>query len=196
MVNATVKVVSLVLVLTLLNHSGFAQVADTGDRAFGLEERTPWTTSKFRGRPEPPPPYRAKRVFPTISYYQPTVITNAPGTDRFFVAEQRGQIYSFATDQDKPKSELFVDVEELVKQLEERSKEKLRFVAVYGLTFHPNFAENRLCYVCYVVRYADGKRGQHPAGTRVCRIRVSKADPPRCEIESEELVIAWAAGWT
>src|ERR1051326_3348029 len=67
-------------------------------RPFGIEKRTPWTTSNFRGRPEPPLPYRAERVFPKIHFKNPTVLTSAPGTDRMFVAEQLGKIFSIPND--------------------------------------------------------------------------------------------------
>src|SRR5882672_4084104 len=61
------------------------QKSDAGSRPFGIDKRTPWTTSNFRGRPEPPLPYRAERVFPKIHFKNPTVLTSAPGTERFFV---------------------------------------------------------------------------------------------------------------
>src|SRR5262245_36760292 len=63
---------------------------------FGIEKRIPWTTSNFRGRPDPPLPYRAERVFSKIHFKNPTVLTSAPGTDRFFVAEQLGKIFSIS----------------------------------------------------------------------------------------------------
>ena len=50
---------------------------------------------------------------------------------------------------------------ELVAQIMVREKDDVRMEAVCGLTFHPDFAKNRECYVCYVVAPKDGKRGQH-----------------------------------
>ncbi len=165
------------------------------DRPFGLAKRTPWATSNFRGRPEPPLPFKAERVFPNLHFAQPTVLTSAPGTRRFFVAEQRGKIYSFPNDPACQQADLFVDVHALVEQLNQRqqpAKDKLD--SVYGLTFHPQFARNRYCYVCYVVSHADGQKGQHPAGTRVCRLKVTNTDPPVCEVESEQTIITWLQG--
>ena len=60
--------------------------------AVGLKQRTPWTTSNFRGRPEPPLPFQAQRIFPHLSFNHPTVLTSAPGTRRLFVAEQNGNL--------------------------------------------------------------------------------------------------------
>ncbi len=42
--------------------------------------------------------------------------------------------------------------------------------------------------------WTDGGRGQHPSGTRVVRLRVSDTDPPRCDVESETLIIDWLQG--
>src|SRR5205085_11962774 len=65
--------------------------------------------------------------------------------------------------------------------------------AVYGLAFHPRFAKNRYCYVCYVL---DGKNPgeQLPDGSRVSRFRVTDTDPPRCDPKSEKVLITWLAG--
>ncbi len=163
-------------------------------RPFGLDQRTVWTTSKFRGRPDPPLPFMAQPAFPHLRFQQPTVLTTAGGTDRFFVAEQRGNIYSFANDPECRKADLFLDTQALVRRLNEQQADPVRFNAVYGLTFHPQFERNRYCYVCYVVSHADGKKGQHPDGTRVSRLRVSETDPPVCDIESEQLIITWLQG--
>src|SRR5262249_35893607 len=163
-------------------------------RPFGIEKRTPWTTSKFRGRPEPPLPYRAERVFPKIHFKNPTVLTSAPGTDRFFVAEQLGKLFSIPNDPAAAAPDPFLDTHALVERIPENAKEGLAVEAVYGLTFHPKFVENRYCYVCYVVRYRDASRGQYPQGTRVSRFTVSRTDPPRCDIDSEKLIISWLQG--
>jgi uncharacterized repeat protein (TIGR03806 family) len=162
----------------------------------GLDQRVAWTTSNFRGRPEPPPPFRAERVFTKLHFERPTVLTNAPGTDRLFVAEQGGKVFSIPNDPDCSSADLLLDVNELVARFNEiaADEDKLNLVAVYGLTFHPQFAKNRLCYVCYVASYRDGSRGQHPDGTRVVSLRVADAEPPRCEKESERLVISWLQG--
>ncbi|MSR57959.1 MAG: c-type cytochrome [Planctomycetaceae bacterium] len=167
---------------------------DVGVRPYGLSARVPWTTSRFRGTPEPPAPFRAERAFPNLSFKNPTVLTNAPGTDRLFVAEQTGKVYSIPNDPACPAADLFLDPADLVAKLREREKQDVDLEAIYGLTFHPQFVENRYCYLCYVVRYKDQQRGTHPDGTRVVRLKVTATDPPRCEPASEQLVISWLQG--
>jgi putative heme-binding domain-containing protein len=161
---------------------------------FGIDRRIPWTTSRFRGTPDPPLPYRAERVFPRLHFKSPTVLTSAPGTDRLFVAEQYGKLFSIPNNPGTAAADLFLDATTLVPRLAAERKEDLEFEAVYGLAFHPQFADNRYCYVCYVVHYRDNKLGQHPAGTRVSRFTVSRTDPPRCDPSSEKPIISWLQG--
>ncbi len=183
-------------------RDALAQVAQTkpdagatdAARPFGIEKRVPWTTSKFRGRPDPPLPYRAERIFPKINFKSPTVLTNAPGTDRLFVAEQNGKLFSIANDPAAAAADPFLDAQMLVAPLAEMAKEALALDAVYGMTFHPKFAENRYCYVCYVVKYRDAARGQYPNGSRVSRFKVTDTNPPRCDPASETLIFSWLQG--
>ncbi|MCY2965121.1 MAG: PQQ-dependent sugar dehydrogenase, partial [Planctomycetota bacterium] len=157
-------------------------------------KRVPWMTSRFQGRPEPPIPFRAERAYPKVSFKSPTVLTNAPGTDRFFVAEQAGKIYSISADRQTDQRDLFLDAGDLVERLKKSSGEDIELEAVYGLTFHPDFAKNRFCYVCYVVRRKNQGTVQYPDGTRVVRLTVSKTDPPVCAPESELPIISWLQG--
>jgi putative heme-binding domain-containing protein len=160
------------------------------DRTHGIPTRVPWTTSRLTGSPEPPHPYRIVPAFPRLTFKNPLLITNAPGTDRLFVGEHAGKIYSFRNDPAVARADLFLD---LTTELQSWDKAKVRGVgALYGLAFHPNFARNRYCYICYVL---DGKRGEQlPDGSRVSRFCVTKTDPPRCDPKSEKVLITWLAG--
>jgi putative heme-binding domain-containing protein len=171
---------------------------DIGNRsaAFGLDKRTYWTTSNFRGRPEPPPPFRAQRIYPTLGFDKPTVLTSAPGTKRLFVAEHSGKVYSIPGDPQSSQADLFLDASELVAQLNKKNvfNEPVAFEALYGLTFDPDFVKNRYCYVCYVVRRVQNSKNQLPDGTRVVRLTVSDNDPPKCDPASEKPIISWLQG--
>lgn len=148
----------------------------------------------MQGSPEPPPPFRAERVFAPLAFKQPVTLTGAPGTRRMFVAEQMGMIYSFDPAESPPKPELFLDGQELTRRLAKADNEKLAVDGLFGLTFHPNFAKNGLVFVCYVVRWEDSNsRGQHPRGSRVVRLHVS-GDPPRVDPASEELLLTFMQG--
>ncbi len=141
------------------------------------------------GTPEPPPPYLATRVFPKLHFENPLEMVVAPGSDRWFVVEQHGKIFSFPDRQDCEHADLLLDIPKQIRTTPENG------VAgdAYGLAFHPKFAENRYCYVCYVVNAkADG--GSLPEGTRVSRFRVTDSDPPRCDPASEKIMITWRSG--
>jgi len=145
--------------------------------AVGIQKRIPWTDSRIKGSLEPPSPYKIERVFSRLEFNRPTDFSNAPDSERLFVVELMGKIHSFPNRPDVKKADLFGDL----------SKIK-GFYRAYGITFHPRFAENRTCYVCYVLE-AD-----KPDGSRVSRFRVSNTDPPVLEPDSEEIVITWLSG--
>ena len=199
----TVAMVARLSLLTLVCLLGIQIVfADTKpnppakQKPYGITERVEWKTSKVRGRPEPPLPFKAKRVFPHLTFKNPTVLTSAPGTDRLFLTENSGKIFSIPADPNCKQADLFLDTKELVTELNKSlpEKERVAMVANYGLTFHPQFAENRYCYLCYVVRYINGNLKQHPHGTRVVRLQVTKENPPRAKAESELEIISWLQG--
>jgi uncharacterized repeat protein (TIGR03806 family) len=155
---------------------------------FGLKKRIAWTTSKVRGRPEPPLPFRAKRVFPKLAFKNPTVLTSAPGTDRLFVAEQAGKVFSIPNDPECETPDLLVDAKVLVEELNKRlpKADRVKMGSVYGLTFHPDFANNRQCFLCYVVGYqTPNGRNPHPNGTRVVRLTVSKPGSSKPESKNK-----------
>lgn len=162
------------------------------ERPLGRGRRPLWTTSKITGSPEPPPPYRVARAFPKLKFVHPVELTAAPGTDRLFLVEQSGKIYSFPNDQSSAQPDLFFDLASQLQGLEKEPEIK-GLGSVFGLTFHPRFAENGYLYICYVL---DPKKGGEmlPMGSRVSRFRVLKTDPPRVDPGSETVLVRWLAG--
>ncbi len=157
-------------------------------------KRIPWTTSRIKGSPEPPNPYRVERAFPKLTFRNPLLLTMAPvsfgpGGERFFVGEQGGKIVSFVNDQSTDKTDLFIDVS---KDLDWDKATVAGLDSLYGLAFHPQFAKNRYCYICYVVR--GNKPGQITEGSRVSRFRVTDTVPPRCDPKSEKILLTWLGG--
>ncbi|MEQ8786193.1 MAG: PQQ-dependent sugar dehydrogenase [Pirellulaceae bacterium] len=146
----------------------------------GLKQRQPWTASRITGTLVPPPPYVVERLAPELTFEQPVDITRAPGTDRLFVVEVGGKIFSIEppTAENNPQPELMVDL----------ATEVEGFYRAYGLTFHPNFRRNGICFVCYVQ-----KQGIED-GTRVSQFRVDRQDPPRVLPDSEEILLTWPSG--
>jgi uncharacterized repeat protein (TIGR03806 family) len=151
-------------------------------------KRIPWTTSRVTGSPDPPHPFKIERAFPKLVFKNPLLMARAG--DRFFVGEHEGRIYSFRDDQNGAKADLFFDLTTQIRW----DRSRFRAIdAVYGLAFHPNFAKNRYCYVCYVLHSV--KQGEQPPdGSRVSRFNVTDTDPPRIDPASEKVLITWLGG--
>ena len=143
-----------------------------------LPRRAPWTTSRLTGSPEKPLPYVTERAFPNLKFKDCLDITSAPGSDRLFVVEQAGKIFSFKNQPDVKTADLMIDI----------AKEIPGVGATYALAFHPKFAQNRYCYVCYI------KGNELPDGTHIARFKVSDSDPPTIDPKSETTIITWLGG--
>src|SRR5205809_4314568 len=131
-------------------------------RPFGLEQRVPWTTSKVRGSPDPPSPYRMEPAFPKLKFDEPLDITNAPGSERLFVTERYGRVFSFPNDPAVEKADLLLDLNLSMGRTAPKT------IAAYGFALHPKFAQNGFVYVTYVIDLEK----ELPAGTRVSRFHV------------------------
>ncbi len=138
------------------------------------QQRPLWTTSRIAGSPDPQPPYRTRVAFPELKFDEPLAVTSAPGSDRLFVAERYGKIFSFENKAQAQTSDLLLDVGKVV----------------YGLAFHPQFQRNGYFYVTYVL---DDKK-EEPKGTRVSRFQVRRDNPIRAEQDSEKVLLEWPSG--
>ncbi len=148
-----------------------------------------WTTSKVEGTPEPPHPYLMARAFPKLVFRDPVHMTQTPSIPRWFVCEQRGPIYSFKKDPNVEKADVFFDATQ-IKSFDPAIATGVD--NVYALAFHPQFAKNRYCYVCYLIR---GKvKAGLPEGSRIVRFKVTDTDPPQVDIASEKIVLTWPSG--
>jgi len=154
--------------------------------------RTPWTTSRVVGSPEEPPPLKIVRVFPNLKFEKPLLLARCPGSDRFFVGEQAGVLYSFPNHQDARADEFF-DLRKELKTLHLLPGAK-EVESVYGLAFHPDFEKNRQCFVCYTLRSNNSGERNLEDGTRVSRFTVTGAEPPRIDPASEEIVLTFLQG--
>ncbi|MBN8626705.1 MAG: PQQ-dependent sugar dehydrogenase, partial [Planctomycetes bacterium] len=145
-------------------------------------KRPPWTTSRIKGSPEKPEPYRTTPAFPKLRFTLPTCVEEVPGTDRLLVTERDGKIFSFPQRADVTAADLALDLVELLPQ-----DAKPRKVSLWDAEFPPQFAEQKYLFVCYV----------HPADdahTRVSRFRVTQSAPLQLDAASELVLITWPDG--
>ena len=143
-----------------------------------LPKRAPWTTSRITGSPEKPLPYVTERAFPELKFKDCLDLVSPPGSDRLFVVEQGGKIFSFQNRPDVKSADLVIDI----------AKDVPKAAQVYALAFHPQFPKNRYCYVCYI------QSGESPDGSHIARFKVSETDPPTIDPASETTILTWLAG--
>lgn len=141
----------------------------------GIAKRIPWTTSRVKGSPEPAAPYRTEVAFPKLMRFnEPLAMTAGPGTNRLFVAERKGKIYSFENNPQVEKAELLLDIGK----------------TVYGFVCHPKFKENGFVYVTYIL---DPEKPSDK-GTRLAQFAVSRDGAWRADPKSERLLLEWPSG--
>ena len=153
--------------------------------------RQTWTTSKVTGSPEPPAPFKVVQAFPKLKFDHPLLMAHSSELKRMFVGEQNGVLYSFP---DKPdaKADVFIDLRKDLKTMHLLPKAK-EIELLYGLAFHPQFEQNRQCFIAYTLKAKE--RGQQlENGTRISRFTVTKTDPPRADPASEEIVFTFLQG--
>jgi uncharacterized repeat protein (TIGR03806 family) len=161
------------LAIGLLTYGRFA--AGQQPAKFGIDKRVLWTTSKVIGSPEPPPPYKTERAFARLKFFEPLDISQPTGSDRFYVAERKGKVFSFENKAAVEQADLVLD---------------LPNTNIYGMTYHPKFADNGYLYVAYIPE--PGK--ETPKGSRVSRFTVKKDNPPTIDRKSELVIFEWPNG--
>jgi putative heme-binding domain-containing protein len=152
----------------------------------------PWTSSKITGSPEPPPPARAVRAYPKLTFTKPVHLVPFPDGRRWVAIEEKAMLYSFPASEDVAKPDLLIDLRKELRGIEAIPDAK-QVDNCYAIAFDPDFARNRFCYVMYVLRSVDGRK-KLPGGSRVSRFKVTDADPPRIDPASESLLIDWVNG--
>jgi putative heme-binding domain-containing protein len=181
----TIALVTVLLGLLLAHTGGGEDKGQTDQPApSSVARRVPWTTSRVRGSPEPPSPYKTELAFPKLKFDEPLDITNAPGCDRLFVTERYGRVFSFRNDPELDRADLLLDLHQVL------GRNAPRTIAAYGFAPHPHFARNGFVYITYV---PDQSR-ELPKGTRVSRFHVPPDGPMRCDPKSEKVIFEWPSG--
>ena len=141
----------------------------------GLDRRIPWTTSRVVGSPEPPPPYRAERVFPKLRIKQPLSFEHEPGTQGYLVIQHLGgwappgKILRISDQPDNEAAQVILDLKGLA----------------YGLDYHRDYEKNGYLFVGMNLD-VDGTNT-----TRVSRYSVDRKSPHRIDPASELVIIEW-----
>lgn len=141
-------------------------------------ERTPWTSSKIAGSPDPQPPYIVEPAFPHLTFDKPLEVTPIPGTNRLFVLETAGKLYSIIDDPATQHADPVVDFRAF----------RAEITSTYSITPHPQYLQNHYVYVCYITA------NEIPDGSVIARFTVTPTDPPTIDPDSEHIVFRWKSG--
>lgn len=144
-----------------------------GERPFGIAERTPFTTSRVVGSPDPPLPYRVVRTLPDLQLDYPVFVVREPGSRRLMVIHSDtpyGTTWVRRTTDDPAsgETELLLETSEVL----------------YSICFHPDFAHNGYLYIG-----GNGARDGGPKQTRVSRYTMSREPPYALDPDSELVII-------
>ena len=137
-------------------------------------------------------PHKAQSAFPDLKWsgwspvsddgkaqpLRPIVLTHAgDGSNRIFVATQRGVIHVFENRQSVKKTKVFLDIELKVVYNDKKNEEGL-----LGFAFHPKYRQNGYFFIYYTARDAEHT-------SVISRFRVSKDDPNRADAKFEAEVM-------
>jgi uncharacterized repeat protein (TIGR03806 family) len=144
---------------------------------YGIERRIPLTTSRVIGSPDPPPPYRVRRVCPKVRLDFPVAVIRQRGSERLLLITQPAP-YAPTT---------------IVRTTDDgTSGETEKLLAydgvAYDIAFHPEFKNNGYVYI--------GMNGPSSAPskskkTRVLRYTMDRRPPYRLDPKSETVIIEW-----
>ncbi len=146
-------------------------------RPFGIDRLVPLSTSRVVGSPDPPLPYRAKRVLVNLKISFPLTVMNQPESDRLIglTHDASGGPTNIVRFEDDGQTAQFETL--------------LRFDrAGYDLTFHPDFKNNGYLYIG-----SNGPTTGESAAktTRVTRYTMDPRPPHAIDAKSETMIIEW-----
>ena len=147
---------------------------------FGIAQRVPLTTSTVVGSPDPPPPYRVKRAYPSYRPSFPLMVKAIPASDQLIAITAKGSYAptSLVRFQDDPA----VTEADAVKLMDTPDGG-----TAYDLAFHPKFSTNGFVYVGWNAK--DPKSGKH--FSRVTRYTMTQSAPHSLDPKSATTIIEW-----
>lgn len=148
---------------------------ETAARPYGIGQRIALTGLRVQGTPDPPPPFRAQRVYPELALHFPLAVVQQPGTDLLLIVVQSTPdgATRLIRVPDRP------DVSEFETLLDDDR-------TTYSLAFHPDFARNGYVFLGHNGPASGGERH-----TRVSRFTMQTSPPFALDPASELVIIEW-----
>ncbi|MEX2216914.1 MAG: PQQ-dependent sugar dehydrogenase [Phycisphaeraceae bacterium] len=157
--------------------------------------RTPWTTSRIVGTPEPPLPFIAQRVAPHLTFNQPVEIVGCPPQlgRRMAVVERGGKVFTYSLDADRGDAILMIDLKQ---QYDKEVRECYSIAFEHDGVGH-RFDDHRYAYLFIIL---DGKgKPNRDNGTRIVRFNVVGGSEtgkslPRLNPASAKTILTFISG--
>jgi uncharacterized repeat protein (TIGR03806 family) len=158
--------------------------ANADEKPYGLDKRTPLTTSTVKGTPEPPSPFVAKRIFPNLKFDQPLHVVKEPTSQRLFVVQRAGKIRVITHDQALKESPVLLDLKR----------------DTYSLCFHPDYAKNGYIYIfsngsfsfeASVEKPKDADLTKPAKQNRIARYTVDPKSPNTIDPKTETVILQY-----
>jgi glucose/arabinose dehydrogenase len=154
----------------------------TTTRPHGIAKREPVVGSTVVGSPDPPPPFRVKRLYPSYAPKYPILAKAVPGTDQLLVIAENhpwgATVLSRLKDDPASKTSDAVD---LLKTPDGGT--------AYDFCFHPKFAENRYLYVGWNGKFTGGKLKKKAC--RITRYTMKPGPPLTIDEKSATTILEW-----
>jgi uncharacterized repeat protein (TIGR03806 family) len=146
-------------------------------RPFGIDQRVPLTTSRVIGSPDPPLPYRVRRVYPKLKLTNPVTVVHEPGSDRLLaILHQAGEggssVLRFRDDPDVDSAETLFTVDR----------------TAYNIAFHPSFDGNGYLYLSSLGPLSVKRPGRK---MQIVRFTMARRAPFALDPTSEKVIIEW-----
>ena len=143
-----------------------------------VAERTPWTSGRVTGSPEPPAAWRVERIYPELELHKPIDLTFLPGSRELCIVDSQCKIWRIDTSVDPPAKNLLLDLRQVHQPVG----------SVLGFTFHPDYPARSYVYVNY------NEPGLREEGAYLARFTLSGARPVQVLPESKKVLLRWASG--
>lgn len=164
-------------VVMLLLLIGLAFVAGPAARPFGIDDRLPVTA--YLNMPRSAPlglgAWQVVRAFPNLTFQNPVFFSGAPNSNRLYVCEREGRIWSFANDQNATEKTLVLDLSAKTQGWDD--------CGMLAFVFHPEFGKpgspNRgYFYVWHNRTDTPTQGGGRPPTDKITRDRLSRYTIP------------------
>lgn len=159
----------------------FAGPDATTAKPFGIAKRVPVTTSTVVGSPDPPLPYKVKRLYPNFAPGFPIMVKAIPGSDQLMYIGENGPYGG--THLWRVTDDPAVKTADAVKLLE-TPKDSI----ATDFCFHPKFAENGYVYLGW---NGPGKGVRKKKFCRITRYTMSTKAPWTLDEKSGKTIIEW-----